>query len=871
MTTSALNPLGIGVYPGDNTGDEVRGGGIKIKSAHAAMLAGISRRTTNPGTFGYTTSTGGTTVVNDSTKNWATNQFAGQTLTFIGPIGSTNAGYSGTIASNTSNAITLSAAINGAINIPSGAQYEVSPSSVSVGSDGFATATGGTSPSTVIDTAQSWTSNQWQGMSVTFLAGLYAGRSAIIDSNTSNTLTLGVSYPTAIAAGTPYVIGIAVFSAFMGQFVDARDFAIDITGNNDSSVAINQALVQAIAANLPVKMPPGVFALASVPVGYGVVPYQGGQFALFGAGGMGGQIVGGSNLPTPRGSLALGFNSCNTVFINYTKTLPSIIANCVNGVWIKDIGLMGLNTAPAPYALPIDNYANYLSSGVRGGPSYPNSPYCAIAIDPLIKASPSDGGYPGLTYANSFGSNLVLLENIPIQYFFVGMALSTSGAAAENGSGVATRNVTISCCDVGAAIGQSQSRLFAMTDGGIGSCRTAFDGCNYGNSQGCPPSRVVGANFGFLYRLFALPNAFGSCTFDKCYAESIRQLGVFGNGPSPGASGLSFDGGDWTISQNAGSPNWPPPPLLTLESYGPTRFEKCGLGFSTQASTNPVLNLIGGSSPIVLDAVAIGAGGASKIYPPFIGYNQNMTSQVVMRECQANGALLSDIFPRTYGIGSFASNKRLIAGWNTRFVPDNTTEYQYTPGGTYGLPAIQVGGVTNLTFTQNAWPTASTVTFNCTNYLAFQVGDVLFWLAKQQPNSSEQWVVPGLIVTAINAGTQLITCSLIGDPLTYDTVSNYGGTSAIMLVAPPQWAPTQQLQATCNGTTSVSLTGGASFQNIVQNGDWISDSAGFMPSYARVVSGSGTGTLTLNKAATGSGSTNLFFGRLAPPLYGNPI
>jgi hypothetical protein len=873
MTTSALNPLGVGVYPGDDTGDEARGGVIKISNAHAAMLAGISGRTTVPGTFGTTTGSGGTTVVNDSTKSWAANQFAGQKLTFIGPIGSANAGYSGTIASNTSNSITLSGPINGAVNIPSGAQYEVAPVSVNVGSDGFATTTGGTSPNTLIDIAQSWTTNQWEGFRVTFLAGLYAGRSAIIDSNTSNTLTLGVSYPTAIAAGTPYVIGVAIFSSFMGVFVDGRDFQIDITGNNDSSVAINLAMSQAIAANLPVKLPPGIFALASVPVGYGVLPYQGGQFALFGTGGMGAQLVSGSNLPTPRGSQSLGFNTVNTVLINYTQNLPSIIANCVNGVWLKDIGLMGINVAPTPLGVPLDNYADYLSSGIRGGPSYPNSPYCAVAIDPLIKASPADGGYPGLTYANSFGSNLVLMENIPIQYFFVGVALSTSGAVAENGSGVVTRNVTIGCCDVAVAIGQSQSRLFTMTDGGIGSCRTAFDGMNYGNQQGCPPSRVIGANFGFLYRLFALPNAFGSCTFEKCYAESIRSLGLFGNGPSPGSSALAFEGGDWTISQNAGSPNWPPPPMLTLESYAATKFDKCEIGFSTQSSTNPVLNVIGGASPIVFDSAVIGAGGSSKIYPPFVGYNINMTSQVVMRESQAGGALLSDIFPRAYGIGAFASNKRLIADWNTRFVPDGATEYQYQPGGLFGngLPEIGVTGVTNLTFNQNTWPTASTVTFNCTNYLAFQVGDILYWKAKQQPNSSEQYVVPALQVTSINSGTQLVTCALLFDPLSYDTVANYGGTTANMNIVPNQWAPTSSLAATCNGTTAVSLTGGASFYNLVQNGDWISDSAGHMPSYARVVSGSGTATLTLNIAATGSGATNLYFGRLYPLSLGTPI
>ncbi len=655
-----------------------------------------------------------------------------------------------------------------------------------------------------------------------------------------------------------------------GQFVDARDFAIDPTGNNDSSVAINAGLVQAIAANLPLKLPPGIFALASVPVGYNVLPYQGGQFALFGAGGMGAQFVSGYNLPTPRGHLSLGFNTVNTVLIEYTGVLPAFIANCVNGAWLKDIGLLGINVAPPIYGVPINSYAAYLSAGIRGGPSYPNSPNCAIAIDPLIKTAPADGGYPGLVYANSFGSNLVLLENVPVQGFAVDLALSTSGAVAENGSSVICRNVTLSGCDTAVAIGQSQSRLFSMTDGGIGNCRIGVDGFNFGNGQGCPPSRFTGLNFGFIYALLNSPNAFGSCTFEKCYAESIRKIGLWGNGPSPGSSGLSFEGGDYLITQADEPSLWPPPPLITLESYGTTKVEKGAFGLSTQSANNPVLNLIGGISPIVLDAEVIGAGNQSNPNNlPFVGYNKNMTSQVVMRECQALGRLMSDIYPRSYGLGSAAYNGRIVAPWNTRFIPDGAAEYAYVPG--TGLPEIQVNGCSNITLNLNAWPTPSSLTFNCTNYLAFQPGDVLYWLAKAQLNSLEQYVVPALLVTSVNAGSQLVTCALLFDPLDYDSVANWNVYQAgSMFVAPNRWAPRAPFLAACNGTTALTITNAAQY-NVLQNGDWLFDSAGHMGAYARVVSGAGTANIVMNVPAIGSGPTELFFDRLYPLMLGAPI
>ena len=101
---TALNPIGIGTTPADGTGDQPRAGFTKVKSDHAIFVAALGHRPTTPGAFGTTSSAGTTTVLNDSTQTWATNQFAGQTLTILT---GTNAGYSGTIASNTASMLTI--------------------------------------------------------------------------------------------------------------------------------------------------------------------------------------------------------------------------------------------------------------------------------------------------------------------------------------------------------------------------------------------------------------------------------------------------------------------------------------------------------------------------------------------------------------------------------------------------------------------------------------------------------------------------------------------------------------------------------------------------------------------------------------------
>jgi hypothetical protein len=202
MTTTAFNPIAIGSTVNDGTGDEPRAGFTKIKSDHSNLLASVARRQTLPGTFGVTSSAGSTTVLNDTTQAWATNQFAGQTLTILT---GTLAGVSEPIASNTANSITVSSAFGSAIG--SGVGYQVSPAILTAGSDGFATTAGGTGPSTLVDANQAWTTNEWAGQGVTLLAGAFAGQTSPIVSNTATALTLSINFASAIAAGTPYAIG----------------------------------------------------------------------------------------------------------------------------------------------------------------------------------------------------------------------------------------------------------------------------------------------------------------------------------------------------------------------------------------------------------------------------------------------------------------------------------------------------------------------------------------------------------------------------------------------------------------------------------------------------------------------------------------
>lgn len=71
----------------------------------------------------------------------------------------------------------------------------LSPSVASNDADGsYGTATGGTS-TTLVDTAQSWTADEWSGLTLRITGGTGAGQDRVVGSNTSDTITIDAAGP----------------------------------------------------------------------------------------------------------------------------------------------------------------------------------------------------------------------------------------------------------------------------------------------------------------------------------------------------------------------------------------------------------------------------------------------------------------------------------------------------------------------------------------------------------------------------------------------------------------------------------------------------------------------------------------------------
>jgi hypothetical protein len=146
----------------------------------------------------------------------------------------------------------------------------------------------------------------------------------------------------------------------------------------------------------------------------------------------------------------------------------------------------------------------------------------AIASDAYLGLGQYYGG-PAL--AN--GTYNLLIENVTIAQFVVGIGQGLSGASALTAN-ITCQNVNVSVCDVLYAIGHAQAKDNSIVFGNLTSARTGIDAINYGAQAGWPPY-CQRQNFGFLYRLFALFSV-GEFVLEDPYAESIACLGQFGFG-----------------------------------------------------------------------------------------------------------------------------------------------------------------------------------------------------------------------------------------------------------------------------------------------------------------------------------------------------
>lgn len=133
-----------------------------------------------------TATSGSTTTIVDTSKNWAVDEFKGF---YVLIVDGTGEGQCAKITSNTATTLTVEVPHTGgplAVAPAASSVYQIR--SIDVLASGVATSGSAT---TLVNSAKTWTVNQWTNYQLRIVSGTGAGQIRTIVSNTANTLTIG--------------------------------------------------------------------------------------------------------------------------------------------------------------------------------------------------------------------------------------------------------------------------------------------------------------------------------------------------------------------------------------------------------------------------------------------------------------------------------------------------------------------------------------------------------------------------------------------------------------------------------------------------------------------------------------------------------
>lgn len=632
-------------------------------------------------------------------------------------------------------------------------------------------------------------------------------------------------------------------SVFLTSYAQQIGLTVDTTGTVACDAVINAAIAYCIANKVRLILPSGILLLNNP-----LLLDAGGTFNSLWMEGQGGIGTAG---PTPYSSWkAAGYSAC-TLFVANFNNQPAMYQCAARATVLRNFAILGPNLAPNSVTIPQVAQSSYVTSGCR---TDRYSPCCAIALDANNVTTPSGGGYPNMTYNVNPGEGSAqgLFENISISNFVVAIAFGTSGGS-YNTDDFRLNNIIISYCDTAYAVGHAQAKNISVTGGDVTNCRQLVDGVNYGAQQGCPIT-FRSVNIGSVYRIMNYQASFGNALFDDCYGEANMCWGNFGTGGSSNRYHLTID----CKGMQFGASGWVMPPIH-LEANGPVTCNGAHFVNATSAANGgDVWNIFSTAGVALNDCMFFAP--ASGLPIPHVGIcidAQNSTAR--MRDCWIGGlgVQYSDDYPRAFGVSKYTTKAgRLNATYQTHVVPNGNADLVFLPG--TSSPQIGIGGCSAFVIDG----TTGNLTFTCTNAVDLQIGDYLLWLILPQGGSNTQWVAPSFQIS--NIVSTAITAVPVWDHTQNDTVANYNASySGFALVVPyQQWAPTQTLTCTTNGTTAISAI---TAPHAILPGDWVY--ASNFPSNTRVVSVNvGASTAVLNQSASSSASNvAMYFGRLYSP------
>lgn len=604
--------------------------------------------------------------------------------------------------------------------------------------------------------------------------------------------------------------------------LNAKSYGAVGDGVTDDTAALQRAIDAAILSGRELYIPVGIYKITSPLFIY---KWNGTAFSFVSCSIYGEKLT---------------WNAEAVASVNSTRIVPTFNNTFAigiqggRGIGIKNITFVGLNAIvlSADYHEMMTN-STFVVAGCRDS-RY--SPYSGICVDPFGTSVPADGGYPGLSayyVASAAGSSRIRFEGVICENFVVGTMITPNGST-QNAEDISFYDCRMTYGKVGVAAGQSQSRDVNWYTGNNAFNLYCFDGNSYGTQNGSAP-KIFGCNMAGKY-LFNVSNTGGEpVAASGIHAESFASIGFLGGPIATAAAPNSFTGCAFNF-WDGGTGIFPD---LHMIAQGSVSFNACLMATTALVYNSPIRFYHRTGAPVEAISCEFANHQQSEFWlAPTLGI-----AATEFDELYFAGSIFSDGSSR--GPSSAQAD---LSHTNLKFSIANI-DRGLAPNGAWFR--IHSGTATDINFVGGAYnsvslgsPTITTgangsATFTVADGTIVNTGDLIY---TSTASNIESYSGGTVSISSIALG--IVTVVNVNDI----TISGWPQSlaSGVYAITKKWWSRLHQASV---GDTHTTTT----VDNVTNPSSWANGNAikgAGIPAGAYIVSGGGTASLTISKAAT---------------------